>query len=51
MKTEINLRTREFVIAREFYWPRLLATLAVIALVVFLVGARFFSIFTRCSFP
>ncbi|HPU00482.1 MAG: hypothetical protein GX866_02760 [Firmicutes bacterium] len=42
MKTEINLRTREFVIAREFYWPRLLATLAVIALVVFLVGGTLF---------
>lgn len=24
MKTEINLRTREFVIAREFYWPRVI---------------------------
>lgn len=38
MKTEINLRTREFTIARELYWPRLLATLAVIVLVVILVG-------------
>jgi len=25
MKTEINLRTREFIIAREFYLPRFLA--------------------------
>ena len=34
MKREINLRTREFTITREFYWPRLLTTLAVIALLV-----------------
>ena len=38
MKQEINLRTREFTITREFYWPRLLITLAVIAAVVLLVG-------------
>lgn len=28
MKTEINLRTREFVVSREFYWPRLAVTIA-----------------------
>lgn len=32
LKTEINLRTREFVISREFYWPRLAVTIAVILL-------------------
>jgi Tfp pilus assembly protein PilN len=42
MKTEINLRTREFTIAREFYWPRLLVTLAAIGLVVIIVGGSVF---------
>ncbi|HHW74493.1 MAG TPA: hypothetical protein GX744_04475 [Firmicutes bacterium] len=40
MKTAINLRTREFVIAREFYWPRLLITIAIILLIaLFLSGS------------
>ena len=42
MKKEINLRTREFAITREFYWPRLLATLAVIALLALLIGGSVF---------
>ncbi|MFY9258282.1 MAG: hypothetical protein WAP05_06190 [Dethiobacteria bacterium] len=42
MKTEINLRTREFIIAREFYLPRFLATLAVIGLVVLVLGGTIF---------
>lgn len=42
MKTEINLRTREFVIAREFYWPRLMITLALILLVVLILGGSIF---------
>lgn len=42
MKTEINLRTREFTITREFYWPRLLTTLAVIALLVLILGGSVF---------
>ncbi|HHX86758.1 MAG TPA: hypothetical protein GX693_01110 [Firmicutes bacterium] len=32
MKTEINLRTREFVVSREFYWPRLAVTVAGVVL-------------------
>ncbi len=43
MKKEINLRTREFTITREFYWPRLLTTLAVIALLVLIVGGSIFA--------
>lgn len=42
MKTEINLRTREFAVTREFYWPRLLRTLAVILLVVLFLGGSLF---------
>lgn len=42
MKTEINLRTREFTIAREFYWPRLLATLALIGMLAIIVGGSVF---------
>ena len=42
MKTEINLRPREFTIAREFYWPRVLATLAVIGLVALFLGGSIF---------
>ena len=42
MKREINLRTREFVIAREFYWPRLVITLALVLLVLLLLGGSVF---------
>lgn len=42
MKTAINLRTREFVIAREFYWPRLLITLAIILVVTLFLGGSVF---------
>lgn len=42
MKTEINLRTREFTIAREFYLPRFLATLAVIGLLALVLGGTVF---------
>ncbi len=42
MKTEINLRTREFAVNREFYWPRLLRALAVILLVVLFIGGSLF---------
>lgn len=42
VKTEINLRTREFTITREFYWPRLLITLTVIAVAVLLLGGSLF---------
>jgi hypothetical protein len=42
MKTEINLRTREFTIAREFYWPRVLATLAVLGVFVLFLGGSVF---------
>lgn len=42
MKTEINLRTREFIITREFYWPRLLITLGVVALVAIFLGGSIF---------
>ncbi len=42
MKTEINLRTREFTITREFYLPRLLTTLAVVLLLALLLGGSLF---------
>jgi Tfp pilus assembly protein PilN len=42
MKTEINLRTREFTITRELYWPRLLVTLAVIVLIALFLGGSIF---------
>lgn len=42
MKTEVNLRTRKFVIAREFYWPRLMITLALVLLVTLLLGGSVF---------
>ncbi len=32
MKTEINLRPHEFVTSREFYWPRLVRTIAAVLL-------------------
>jgi Tfp pilus assembly protein PilN len=37
MKREINLRTREFTVAREFYWPRVLITLGVVGMLAALV--------------
>ena len=42
MKTEINLRTREFTITQEFYWPRLLGTLAAILIVALILGGSVF---------
>ncbi len=42
MKSEINLRTREFTISREFYLPRFLATLAVIGLLAIILGGTVF---------
>ncbi len=42
MKTEINLRTREFVKSREFYWPRVIITLlTIVVLTTVIVGAVF----------
>lgn len=38
MKTDINLRTREFEIARGFYLPRFLTIIAVILLLALLAG-------------
>ncbi len=42
MKTEINLRSKEFAIAKEFYWPRVLTTLTVIVLLATLAGGTLF---------
>ncbi len=38
MKTEINLRPRAFVVSREFYWPRVLGTLAGLLLILAVAG-------------
>lgn len=38
MKTEINLRPREFIVSREFYWPRVLGTLGGLLVILVLVG-------------
>ncbi len=42
MKNEINLRTREFTITREFYLPRLLVAIAVVFLVTLVLGGSIF---------
>ena len=42
MKTEINLRTREFAITREFYLPRLLTTLAAVLILALFLGGSVF---------
>ncbi len=42
IKREINLRTREFAVAREFYWPRVFVTLGVLALFALVAAGSFF---------
>lgn len=44
MKREINLRTREFVVAREFYLPRVIITLVLLGALALLIVASIFII-------
>ncbi len=43
MKTEINLRTREFVIAREFYWPRVAHLVSIILILAGLAAGMVYA--------
>lgn len=49
MKNEINLRTREFTMARGFYLPRFLTIMAVILLLILVAGGGLFIHLSRVN--
>lgn len=42
MKTEINLRSKEFATAREFYWPRVFITLTILIFIITVLAGTVF---------
>lgn len=49
MKTEINLRTREFVKSKEFYWPRVIVTLLALLLPAMIILSVLFAYLYRSN--
>lgn len=49
MKTEINLRTREFVKSKEFYWPRVIVTLLALLLPAMIISGVLFAYHYRSN--